>query len=77
MSEHYKNMKIEPYDVMRAEGCLKEYLKGAAIKYIMRAGKKYDEGITQEQAAVYDLEKAKDTLHTLIMEIEKEIEVPF
>ena len=40
---HYKEMPVEPWDVMKTVLTPEEwigYLKGASIKYAMRAGKK-------------------------------------
>lgn len=71
MSDHYAKMKLQPYDVMRANGVLKDYLWSAAVKYLLRAGKK------KEVPAEEDLCKAGDCISELIRELEKEEEVPF
>ena len=69
MEEHYEKMTLQPYDVMRTLGILKPYLQGAALKYLMRAGRK--DGTPKEQ----DLAKAQDSIDALIRAIEDE--VPF
>jgi hypothetical protein len=65
--EHYANLTIQPYDVMREAGYLKEYLLGAAIKYVMRAGRK---GPPEQ-----DIEKAVAVLQDLRNELDKELSV--
>ena len=67
----YQTMPVQPFDVMRGIEILKEYLAGAAIKYIMRAETK------DQQGAIQDLRKAEDCIRILIKEIKHEQEVPF
>jgi len=41
-SNHYKAMVTEPFDVMKGLGIYEAYLRGAAIKYLMRAAMRVD-----------------------------------
>jgi hypothetical protein len=59
--DHYLNMKVRPWDAMRAwmsDDEFAGFLRGNVIKYIARAGKKGDE--------LEDLCKAAHYLDTLI-----------
>jgi hypothetical protein len=69
-NKHYEQMPIQPYAVMRQMGILEEYLLAAAIKYLMRAGRK-KEGA--QFVALTDLQKAASVLDDLLAEME----VPF
>ena len=72
---HYLDMNIQPYEVFRSMGILKEYLAAAAVKYIMRAGlKNADDPIA---SALEDIDKAISVLEDLQTEIRKKQEVPF
>lgn len=35
-SNHYKQLEIEPIEIMRKNGYAKEYLQESALKYLMR-----------------------------------------
>lgn len=58
---HYKDMPIEPWDVMRAVMTRDEFigfLKGNVIKYSLRAGRK--EGSDDEAKARHYMEKLSE-----------------
>ena len=55
-SQHYKDMKIEPFEVFQSMGMLREYCMCAALKYIMR---------NQEG----DLDKAEHCLEVALEEL--------
>ena len=58
-SQHYEDMAVQPYAVMRSMGILPEYLMAAAIKYIMRNDSKEadhpNENILKAIAVLTDL----------------------
>ncbi len=59
---HYKNLKIEPWDYILANGI--GYMEGSAIKYLSR---------WKEKGGVVDLQKAKAFIERLIEEqVQKE-----
>lgn len=53
---HYKSTKIEPIEVIEDWGL--GFCLGNAIKYIARAGKKLEQGMTPIDKEIEDLEKA-------------------
>ena len=66
-SDHYEQMPIQPYAIMRQMGILPEYLLAAAIKYIMRHG-------------VKETENQNENIHkaiTVLTDYLAETEVPF
>lgn len=73
--KHYAQMDIQPYEVYRSMGILKEYLVAAALKYIIRAGTKNPDDPKTEW--VLDLDKAITVLQDLKAELFKESEDAF
>ena len=60
--------KLEARDVIRA--VTNDYYYGSTLKYLFRAGKKIEPGLTADQSKLKDLKKARDFLNFLIDELE-------
>jgi len=69
---HYRNLNIQPWDAMESWMPIEEfkgYLRGNAIKYLARAGKK---GNDKHYAYRQDIEKAHHYLEKLVSVCETE-----
>ena len=68
--EHYQsNTNLEAIDVIEAFDL--NFHRGNIVKYILRAGKKTEEGYENKQKQLEDLNKAKWYLSRLIEVVEK------
>jgi hypothetical protein len=68
--EHYKSeSKLEAIEVIEAFDL--NFHRGNIVKYILRAGKKTEEGYENKQKQLEDLNKAKWYLSRLIEVVEK------
>lgn len=54
---HYARFKIEPITFIMENGL--PFARGSAVKYVVRAGHKIYDGMTQLESELTDLEKAK------------------
>ena len=64
---HYTKWVIQPRDF-----CMKNNLPfwmGSVLKYIMRAGEKTYEGLTEKESEILDLEKAKEFIESRLREV--------
>lgn len=68
---HYRDGKIEVIDYIEDKQL--GYCLGNAVKYISRAGKKHEQGMTDKEKAIDDLKKAKWYIERRIMELKKGI----
>ena len=69
---HYEWLKevcgIEPIDIIRHF----DYDTGAALKYLLRAGRKHEEGITDKEKTIEDLRKAVWYIEDRIKQLDKQ-----
>lgn len=59
---------VEPYEICR----LFDFSLGSALKYILRAGHKKEDGLTQRQKKIEDLQKAVFYLNDEIERLQEE-----
>lgn len=67
---HYCDGKIETIEFIEEKKL--GFCLGNAVKYISRAGKKHEQGMTDTEKAIDDLKKAKWYIERRIMELEGE-----